>query len=178
MIFREITLKDAFVVEMEPVRDDRGFFARAWCQREFEARGQRVQMVQANIGFSHHQYTLRGLHYQLPPFEEAKLTRCIRGRICEVVVDLRPGSPTFRQWESVELRAGDGRMLFVPTGCARGYLTLEDNSEVFYQVSQFYAPEYERGVRWDDPAFGIEWPETDGLIVSAKDRSWPAFHLE
>lgn len=175
MIFRETKLKGAFIVEIEKIGDVRGFFARAWCENEFEAHGLNVRWVQANMAFSKQKGTLRGLHYQIAPYEEAKLMRCIRGAMYDVIVDLRPESPTYLQWLGVELTADNHKALHVPEGCAHGYQTLVDDTETFYPVSQFYSPGFERGVRWDDPAFGIEWPETDECIISAKDRSWPDY---
>ncbi|MDY7076058.1 MAG: dTDP-4-dehydrorhamnose 3,5-epimerase [Chloroflexota bacterium] len=177
MIFTETKLKGAFIIEIEMRGDERGFFARSWCQKEFEAHGVNLNWVQANIAFSKNRGTLRGLHYQIAPYEEAKLMRCTRGAIYDVIVDLRPESPTHKQWIGVELSADNHRMLYVPEGFAHGYQTLMDNTETFYPVSQFYAPEYERGVRWDDPAFDIKWPETDERIVSDKDKSWSNYPL-
>jgi dTDP-4-dehydrorhamnose 3,5-epimerase len=175
MIFRETKLKGAFIIEIEKIGDARGFFARAWCEHEFEAHGLNVRWVQANMAFSKTRGTLRGLHYQVTPYEEAKLMRCTRGAIYDVIVDLRPESPTYLQWLGVELTADNHKALHVPEGCAHGYQTLTDDTETFYPVSQFYAPGFERGVRWDDPAFGIEWPETDEWIISDKDKSWPDY---
>jgi dTDP-4-dehydrorhamnose 3,5-epimerase len=175
MIFTETKLKGAFIVEIETIGDARGFFARAWCENEFEAHGLNVCWVQANIAFSKQKGTLRGLHYQIAPYEEAKLMRCTRGAIYDVIVDLRPESPTYLQWLGVELTADNHKALYVPEGCAHGYQTLMDDTETFYPVSQFYSPGFEHGVRWDDPAFGIEWPETEEWIISAKDRSWPDY---
>jgi len=175
MIFKETRLKGAFIIELEQLKDERGFFARAWCQKEFEAHGLTPRLVQCNISFNKRRGTLRGMHYQAAPYEEAKLVRCTRGAVYDVIIDLRPDSPTYKQWIGVELTADNRRMLYVPEGFAHGYQTLTDNAEVFYQVSQFYSPESERGVRWNDPAFGIEWPEADVRIISAKDQSWPDY---
>lgn len=177
MIFTETRLKGAFIIEMEKLEDARGFFARAWCQKEFEAHGLNLHWVQANLVFSERRGTLRGLHYQIAPYEEAKLLWCIRGAIYDVIIDLRPESPTYKQWLGMEFAADNRKMLYVPEGFAHGYQTLVDNAEAFYPVSQFYSPEYERGIRWDDPAFGIEWPETETVILSEKDRSWPHYSL-
>jgi dTDP-4-dehydrorhamnose 3,5-epimerase len=175
MIFTETKLKDAFIIEIEKIGDERGFFARVWCQNEFEARGLNSRWVQANLAFSKKRGTLRGLHYQIAPYEEAKLMRCIRGAMYDVIVDLRQDSPTYKQWLGVELTEDNRRMLYVPEGFAHGYQTLVDDTEVFYPVSQFYTPGAERGMRWDDPAFAVEWPVTENLTVSEKDKSWPEY---
>ncbi len=175
MIFRETELKGAFIIELEKLEDARGFFARAWCQKEFEAHGLTARLVQCNLSFNKKRGTLRGMHYQAAPYEEVKLVRCTRGAVYDVIIDLRPESPTYKQWLGVELTADNYKMLYVPEGFAHGYQTLTDDAEVFYQVSQFYTPASERGVRWDDPAFGIEWPETDTRIISDKDESWPDY---
>lgn len=175
MIFVETKLKGAFVIDIERREDERGFFARAWCQEEFEARGLKVSLVQANIAFSRKAGTLRGLHYQAKPHEEVKLVRCTRGAVYDVIVDLQPTSSTYLQWVGVELTADNRTMLYVPKGFAHGYQTLADNTEVLYQVSHVYSPESERGIRWDDPAIGIEWPQVDTRIISEKDKCWPNY---
>lgn len=175
MIFTETKLEGAFVVEIERIEDERGFFARAWCEKEFEAHGLNVRWVQANLAFSERRGTLRGLHYQIAPYEEAKLMRCTSGAIYDVIVDLRPDSPTYTQWLGIELTADNHKALYVPKGFAHGYQILMDDTETFYPVSQFYSPGFERGIRWDDPAFGIEWPEVGTRIISDKDRSWPDY---
>jgi dTDP-4-dehydrorhamnose 3,5-epimerase len=174
MIFTETKLKGAFLIEPERREDERGFFARIWCQREFEAQGLKVTWVQCNISFNRQKGTLRGMHYQAAPYEEAKLVRCTRGGLYDVIVDLRPRSSTFKQWVAVELTADNGRMLFVPEGFAHGFQTLADATEVFYQMSAFHAPDYARGVRWNDPTFDIAWPE-DERIISDRDRNYPDF---
>jgi dTDP-4-dehydrorhamnose 3,5-epimerase len=174
MIFKETTLKGAFVIEPERRHDERGFFARTWCQREFAAEGLPPQWVQCNISFSRQRGTLRGMHYQAAPYEEAKLVRCTRGAIYDVIIDLRAESPTFRRWVAVELTTDNRCMLFIPKGFAHGFQTLVDDTEVFYQMSQFYAPEYARGVRWDDPAFKISWP-AEKRIISERDQGFPDF---
>ena len=176
MIFTETTLKGAFIIDIERVADERGFFARSWCQREFDAHGLRTQWVQCNIAFNQHMGVLRGMHYQVPPYAEAKLVRCTMGAMYDVIIDLRPDSPTFTRWVAVELTADNRRMLYIPEGFGHGFQTLADDTEVFYQMSQFYAPKYARGVRWDDPAFKITWPE-DRRIISERDRSFPDFLL-
>jgi dTDP-4-dehydrorhamnose 3,5-epimerase len=175
MIFRETRLKGAFIIEPERLEDERGFFARTFCLEEFKAHGIHFQVVQCNISFNKKKGTLRGMHYQIAPYEEAKLVRCTRGAIYDVIIDLRPESPTFKQWIAVELTAENHQMLYVPEGFAHGFQTLEDNTEVFYQMSEFYHPECVRGVRWDDPAFGIEWPPVEQRIISPKDQEYPNF---
>jgi dTDP-4-dehydrorhamnose 3,5-epimerase len=175
MTFRETPLAGAFVVDVEKRADSRGFFARAWCQREFEEHGLSTELVQCNLSFNERRGTLRGMHYQAPPHEEVKLIRCTRGAVYDVIVDLRPGSRTYKQWFGVELSAENRRTLYVPAGFAHGYQTLEDGSETFYQVSAFYAPEAEGGVRWDDPAFRIKWPDVAERTISDKDANWPDF---
>jgi dTDP-4-dehydrorhamnose 3,5-epimerase len=172
MIFRETTLKGAFVIEMEKFEDKRGFFARAWCQEESEANGLVSRVVQTNISFTKKRGTLRGMHYQVAPYEQVKLVRCTRGMIYDVIIDMRPDSPTFRKWTGVELTAENYIMLYVPENFAHGFQTLEDNTEVTYQVSQFYSPESERGVRHDDPVFQVEWP-LPVEVISEKDIAWP-----
>lgn len=174
MIFKETKLKGAFVIEIEKREDERGFFARALCQQEFAAHGLNFSLAQANIGFSRKKGTLRGLHYQVAPHQEAKLVRCTAGAIYDVIIDLRPMSLTYKQWFGIELTADNHTMLYVPEGFAHGYQTLADESEVFYPVSQFYTPGAERGVRYNDPIFGIEWP-LEVQIISDKDKSWPNY---
>jgi dTDP-4-dehydrorhamnose 3,5-epimerase len=175
VIFQPTELAGTVVVELQPRDDERGFFARFFCRREFAEHGLELEVAQANLAFNRRRGTLRGLHYQAPPHEESKLVRCVRGALYDVVVDLRPGSPTFRRWLAVELTAENRRLLYVPAGVAHGYQTLVDETEAMYLHSAFHAPEAERGVRWDDPAFGIEWPEVDERVISAKDRAWPDF---
>jgi dTDP-4-dehydrorhamnose 3,5-epimerase len=172
VIFTETKLKGAFVIEPERIEDERGFFARTFCEREFEARGLNARVAQCSISFNRKKGTLRGMHYQVAPHEEAKLVRCTRGAIYDVIIDLRADSPTFRQWVAVELTEDNRRMLYIPEGFAHGFQTLEDNTEVFYQISEFYHPESARGVRWDDPAFGIDWPPEDQRVISARDQDY------
>jgi dTDP-4-dehydrorhamnose 3,5-epimerase len=172
--FNNGKLDGSYVIELEKRADERGYFARSWCQREFEAHGLMKQIAQINTGFSPRAGTLRGLHFQKPPFDEVKVVSCTRGAVFDVIVDLRPASSTFRQWMGMELRAGDGRLLYAPEGCAHGYLTVSDDSEVAYLTSKFYAPEAASGVRYDDPAFGIAWPRAVDVISKA-DRQWPDF---
>ena len=174
MIWRETELPGAFVVETEPIEDERGWFVRIYDQGEFEDRGLASRFVQSSIAFNKEWGTLRGLHYQAEPHAEAKLVRCVRGAVHDVIVDLRPASSTFKRWAAVELSAAGGELLYVPEGVAHGYLTLEDETETLYLISAAYAPEAARGVRWDDPAFGIEWPH-DPRVMSEKDKAWPDF---
>ncbi|MCG7853997.1 MAG: dTDP-4-dehydrorhamnose 3,5-epimerase [Methanosarcinaceae archaeon] len=178
MIFKESHLKGAFVIELEKIEDNRGFFARAWCKREFEAHGLNSRLVQCNLSFNRYRGTIRGMHYQETPYQEAKLVRCTSGAVFDVIIDLRRESPTYLEWIGVELTAENRKMLYVPENFAHGYQTLEENTEVFYQVSQFYSPESERGVRWDDPAIGIEWRVSDNLMISEKDKSRPDYVVE
>jgi len=171
VIFRETKLKGAFEIDLEPNADERGFFARSWCRNEFEAHELNPTLVQCNISFSTRRGTLRGMHYQEGPYAEAKLVRCTRGSIYDVVVDLRPGSSTFKQWVAMVLTSERRNMAYVPEGFAHGFLTLEDNSEVFYQMSAFYNSESARGLRWDDPAFQISWPGKVE-VISERDRGY------
>jgi len=174
MIFTETPLAGAFVIALEPRDDERGFFARAFCQNELAEHGLETTVAQANLSFNHRKGTLRGLHMQNPPHGEDKMVRCITGAIFDAIVDLRPGSPTYRQWFGVELSAANRLMLYVPKGFAHGYQSLTDGSEVLYMVTQFYTPGAERGLRWNDPAFGIAWPLPDP-ILSEKDAAAPDF---
>lgn len=177
MIFTETRLAGSYIIELQLVEDSRGFFARTWCQREFEARGLNPRLAQCNTSSNNKKGTLRGMHYQAAPHQEAKLVRCTMGAIYDVIVDLRSDSPTFRQWVAVELTAVNRCMLYIPEGLAHGFQTLEDNTEVFYQMAEFYHPESACGVRWDDPALGIEWPEANECIVSTRDKAYPDFAL-
>ncbi len=174
MRFLETALQGAFIIELDKQEDERGFFARTWCQRAFIAHGLNPRLVQCNVSFNRRRGTLRGMHYQVAPYAEAKLVRCTRGAIYDVIIDLRPDSPTFTQWIAVELTADNHRMLYIPEQFAHGFQTLEDNTEVFYQMSEFYAPECARGVRWNDPAFAIAWPPAE-RIISERDRHYPDF---
>jgi dTDP-4-dehydrorhamnose 3,5-epimerase len=175
MVFKETRLKGAFIIELEKIIDSRGFFSRAWCQKEFEANGLNPNVVQCNLSFNTSKGTLRGMHYQIAPHEEAKIVRCIRGKVYDVIIDLRPKSPTYLQWIGVELSSENRKMLYVPENFAHGYLTLADNTELFYQVSHFYSPESESGIRWNDVTVNIKWPQTNGLIITDKDKNWPDF---
>jgi dTDP-4-dehydrorhamnose 3,5-epimerase len=172
MIFKETRLKGAFSISLQKVEDDRGFFARTWCQDEFTSNGLNARLVQSNVSFNKLKGTLRGMHYQLAPHAETKLVRCTRGAIYDVIVDLREDSPTYLEWLGVELTADNRDMLYVPEGFAHGFQTLEDGAEVTYHVTEFYTPGAERGLRYDDPAVGIAWPLPVD-VVSAKDAAWP-----
>lgn len=174
MKFEPLSIPGAYVVVLEPLEDERGFFARSWCRSEFEARGLNPRVEQCNISRNRERGTLRGMHYQVAPHAEAKLVRCTRGAVYDVVLDLRPDSPRYLRWEAVELSAENYKALYVPEGCAHGFQTMVDDSELFYQMAAAYAPGSSRGVRWDDPAFGIVWP-LPNPILSPKDRSHPLF---
>lgn len=174
MIFTETKLKGAYIIDVKKLEDERGFFGRSYCQREFEEHGLNTNLVQANISYNKKQGTLRGLHTQLLPYGETKLVRCTRGALYDVIVDLRRDSDTFKQWIGVELTADSYRMLYVPEGFAHSFITLEDDTEATYQVTEFYTPGAERGFRWDDPAFNIQWPVAP-VVISEKDRSHPFF---
>jgi dTDP-4-dehydrorhamnose 3,5-epimerase len=167
----ETKLPGVFEIYLEPYPDERGFFARSWCQKEFESYNLNPKVVQCNVSFNLRRGTLRGIHYQAAPFPEAKLVRCTMGAIYDVVVDLRSQSPTFRDWVGVKLTAENRHMLYVPEGCGHGFLTLEDNTEIFYQMSEFYHPELARGVRWNDPAIHIVWPAAVE-VISERDRTY------
>ena len=169
MRFFETKLKGAFLIDLEPFEDERGFFARTWCRKEFEQHGIDSDWVQCNISSNKRKGTLRGMHYQLAPFAEAKLVRCTLGAIFDVIIDLRPGSTTYCHWISTELSAVNRRMIYIPQGFAHGFQTLLNDTEVFYQMSEFYTPEYSAAVRWNDPQFKINWPEAERTI-SEKDQ--------
>lgn len=172
MIFTETNLNGAFIIELEKIEDERGFFARSWDKKEFEKYGLNPNLMQCNVSFNTKRGTLRGMHFQDLPYEDAKLVRCTKGRIFDVIVDLREYSPTKNNWIGVELTELNHKMLYVPEGFAHGFQTLEENSEVFYQMSQEYMPEYARGKLWNDPIFNISWP-IKSPIISDKDRQWP-----
>ena len=174
MIFTETKLPGAYVIEVEKREDQRGFFGRTFCREEFEAHGLNSQVVQCNTSFNKRKGTLRGMHFQAVPFAEAKLVRCTSGSIYDVIIDLRPASGTFKRHFAVELSAANQRMLYIPENMAHGFQTLEDDTEVFYQMSQMFSAEHARGVRWNDPAFGIEWP-ADERIITERDRNYPDF---
>jgi dTDP-4-dehydrorhamnose 3,5-epimerase len=175
MIFTETKLKGAFIIEPEKFEDDRGFFARTFCRREFESHGLNPNVVQCNISYNKNKGTLRGMHYQIAPYEEAKLVSCIRGAIYDVIIDLRPDSSTYCQWVAVTLHGfnfdthprihpSSNKLLYIPEGFAHGFLTLSDDAEVFYQMSEFHMPEYAGGIRWNDPLFSISWPKDPAVI--------------
>lgn len=174
MIFTETKLKGAFIINVEPIEDERGLFARSWCREEFKAHGLNPELAQCNISFNNKKGTLRGMHYQKPPHEEAKLVRCTLGAIFDVIIDLRADSPTCKQWLGEELTAKNRRMLYIPEGFAHGFITLEDDTEVFYQMSTPYVPNSASGVRWDDPAINIIWPKQP-QIISQQDQSYTDF---
>ncbi len=173
MIFSETSLNGCFVVEPELREDERGFFGRTFCTEEFTLRGLNPCVVQCSISYNHHRGVLRGLHYQAAPDEEAKLVRCSRGRVFDVAVDLRPDSRTYGTWTAVELSEGNHLALYIPEGCAHGFLTLEPGSELVYQISTTYRPASFRGIRWDDPSLAVEWPDVPNLIIAERDRSLP-----
>jgi dTDP-4-dehydrorhamnose 3,5-epimerase len=174
MVFQETKIAGVFTISLEPLPDERGYFARTWCEQEFCRHGLNPKLVQCSISFNKRKGTLRGVHYQISPHGEAKLVRCTRGSIYDVALDLRPESPTYLQWTGVELSAENHCSLYIPEGCAHGFLSLEDNTEVFYQMSETYHPESARGVRWNDSAFEIRWPG-EVEVISERDRTYPDF---
>ena len=174
MKFLPTRLRDAWIIEPERLQDERGFFARTFCQDEFAAHGLKPRFVQCNVSFNASKGVLRGMHYQDKPHEEAKLVRCTRGAIFDVIIDIRRDAPTFGQWLGVELTADNRTMLYIPEGIAHGFQSVEDDSEVFYQMSEMYRPESTRGIRWNDPVFAIRWPLADPNI-SARDAGYPDF---
>lgn len=173
MRFEPTPLAGVYTIALEPIEDERGFFARTWCAREFEEQGLETGFVQANVGFNKRRGTLRGLHFQSPPHEEVKVVRCSRGAVWDVAVDLRKQSTTYLRWFATRLDEENRRALYIPRGCAHGYLTLVEDSELHYQTSAFYEPAAAAGVPYDDPSLAIEWPE-EPSVVSEQDRSWPA----
>ena len=174
MIFIETALKGAVLIEPEKHKDERGFFARTWCSKEMAAQGLNAHLSQCNISFNRKKGTLRGMHFQAPPYAEAKLVRCTAGSVYDVIIDIRAESATFKQWYAIELSAANYKMLYIPKNFAHGFLTLENNTEVFYQMSEFYHPDHARGIRWNDAAFSVKWPAEISLI-SEKDQSYPDF---
>jgi dTDP-4-dehydrorhamnose 3,5-epimerase len=172
LIYRETTLAGAYIIEPERINDDRGYFARVWCKNDLQQHGLKADLAQSNVGFSHRKGTLRGLHFQRTPHAEVKIVRCTRGAMFDVIVDLRPQSSTFRRWFGAELNDENGRMIYVPEGFAQGYITLAENTEMNYHTSQLYNAEAATGVRYNDPAFGIDWPLIP-TVVSEQDRNWP-----
>jgi dTDP-4-dehydrorhamnose 3,5-epimerase len=175
MRFEPTAIPEVVIVDLEEHGDERGFFARAWCEREFEDAGLNPRLVQVNLSYNRARNTLRGMHYQRAPHAEAKLVRCIRGAIFDVAVDIRADSPTFGRWVGAELSAANRRMLYVPEGFGHGFQTLADDTEVLYQVSEFYAPEAEAGFPWDDTLFAVDWPLGAPEVISDKDAAWPDF---
>lgn len=174
MKFVETKLNGSFIIDPEWLEDDRGFFARSWCDHEAAIYGLSPKWVQCNISFNRQKGTMRGMHYQAAPFEETKLVRCTSGGIFDVIVDLRRGSATFKEWVGAELTAENRRMMYIPEGFAHGFLTLQERSEIFYQMSTFYVPASSRGVRWNDPSFEIHWP-IDVSVISERDAHYPDF---
>lgn len=172
MVFKETKLKGAFIINLKRLEDERGFFARTFCQKEFQEHGLNPQIAQANISYNKKRGTFRGMHMQLAPYEESKLIKCTGGAIYDVIIDMRISSDTFKQWVGAELTAENHQMLYVPEGFAHGFITLKNDTEVTYQMNQFYAPGSEKGFRWDDPAFGIEWP-IQPVLISEKDKNFP-----
>lgn len=177
IIFRETKLKGSFVIEPEKFEDERGFFARSFSDKEFEAHGINPRMVECNISFNKKMRTIRGMHFQSAPYAQAKLVRCTQGGIYDALIDLRPDSPTYKQWIAEELTAKNRLMLYVPEGFAHGFQTLEDDTEVFYQVSAHYVPASCGGVRWDDPAFAVSWRTTEGVTINERDQNYPDFRV-
>ena len=177
MKFIPTEISGVWIVDLERHEDERGSFARTWCAAEFAKHGLNPRLAQCSASFNKKKGTLRGMHYQAVPHEEAKLVRCTRGAIFDVALDLRANLPTFKRWVGVELSAGNGRALYIPEGCAHGFQTLEDNTEVFYQMTEPFHPEAVRGVRWNDPQFGVQWPIFDP-IISDRDRNLPLFTAE
>jgi dTDP-4-dehydrorhamnose 3,5-epimerase len=176
MIFTETPLAGAFLIELERALDERGSFARVFDAEAWQSNGLNSQIVQCSVSFNTRRGTLRGMHYQADPWAECKLVRCTRGAIYDVIIDLRPDSPTFTHWFGAELTETNDRLLYIPERFAHGFQTLEDATEVSYQISQIYVPEAARGVRWDDPAFAVEWPDAEGgRVISARDRAYPDF---
>jgi dTDP-4-dehydrorhamnose 3,5-epimerase len=173
--FVPVGIDGAYVVELEPIEDERGFFARAWCREEFGERGLNPNLSQCSLSRNTRAGTLRGLHFQRAPHEEAKLVRCTRGVVFDVAVDLREHSPTRGEWFGTMLDASRGAALYIPEGCAHGFQTVTDDTDVLYMISHEYSPESAGGVRWDDPAFGIAWPEAEDRTISERDRAWPDF---
>jgi dTDP-4-dehydrorhamnose 3,5-epimerase len=174
MIFAATQLDDAWLIEVEPREDQRGFFARTWCRQELAAQGLDTEIAQESLSYNRDRGTLRGLHFQRSPHEETKIVRCTRGGIFDVIVDLRPRSPTYLQWQGFELTAENRKALYVPKGFAHGFQTLTDEAEIAYQISAFYAPDSAGGYRYDDPEFGIAWP-LPVTAISERDLEWPPF---
>jgi dTDP-4-dehydrorhamnose 3,5-epimerase len=177
MIFTETTLQGAYIIDLDKKEDERGFYARGFCRNEFESMNLKSDIAQANIIYTKEMATLRGLHLQLPPYEETKLVRCTKGSIFDVIIDLRPGSATYMKHFGIDLTADNFKMVYVPEGFAHGYLTLENDTHVAYHVTEVYTPGFEKGIRWNDPSLNIQWP-LQPQIISAKDKSFPDYVLE
>jgi dTDP-4-dehydrorhamnose 3,5-epimerase len=175
MKFVETPIAGVWIVELEPMTDERGYFARTWCEAEFQARGLKSRFVQSSVSFNLRRGTLRGMHYQSSPYEEAKLVRCTRGALYDVALDLRPQSATYGRWYAVELSEDNGRSIYIPEGCAHGFQTLRRHTEVSYQISEIFHPESARAVRWNDPFFQIQWPRVPHRTISARDLAHPDF---
>lgn len=174
MYFKETELPGAFIIELDKITDNRGFFARTWCREEFEKHGLNPNLAQCNLSFNEKRGTLRGMHFQTPPYQEAKLVSCIKGSIYDVIIDLRPEFPTYKNHFSIKLTADNRNCLYIPEGFAHGFMTLEDSTEVFYQISEFFKPDYAHGCRWNDSAFNINWPLSNP-IMSERDKNCPDF---
>ncbi|MHC4083600.1 MAG: dTDP-4-dehydrorhamnose 3,5-epimerase [Planctomycetota bacterium] len=177
MLFKKTGLRDSYIIDLELMEDERGFFARSFCQQEFEKRGLNPHIVQCNLSYNKKRGTLRGMHYQAAPHKEAKLVSCVQGSIYDVIIDLRHDSPTYCKWIAVELSVKNYKMLYIPEGFAHGFQTLEDDTMVFYQMSEFYHPECSRGIWWNDPFFQIKWPVRD-ITVSTRDNNYPRFRRD
>ena len=175
MQFIETFIKGAFIIELESINDSRGFFARSYCQNEMREKGLKTEIVQANISFNKKAGTLRGMHFQEKPFDETKIVRCTSGSIYDVILDLRQNSETYKKWESFTLTDQNRKMLYIPGGIAHGFITMVDNTEVFYLHSEFFTPNAAKGILWNDPAFDIEWPDFENIVMSDKDKNWPKF---
>ncbi len=175
MKFQKGALEGLWLIDVEKMEDERGFFARTWCREAFEIHGLDTQISQCSMVFNEKKGTLRGMHFQRAPYTETKTVLCWRGAIYDVVIDLRPGSKTYRKWEAFELRAEKPQILYIPKGFAHGYQTLTGQSEIYYQISMPYEAKAAAGVRWNDPAFGIEWPDAPERIIADKDQAWPDF---
>ena len=175
MKFIELALSNAFIIEPELIEDERGFFARSFCTQEFKNLGLNSHLAQCNISFNHTKGTLRGMHYQEGDKSEMKIVRCTSGSILDVIIDLRPSSPTYKKWQGIELSSANRLMLYIPEGFAHGFQTLEDNTEVFYQMGESFSPLHARGIRWDDPVFNIQWPFSKPSVISVKDQQYPNY---
>jgi dTDP-4-dehydrorhamnose 3,5-epimerase len=172
--FTETPIAGAYIIDIEPLEDERGFFARNWCRQELEALGLNTGVAQCSTSYNKRRGTLRGMHYQIKPYAETKLVRCVRGSIYDVILDIRPSSPTYKEWFALELTSGNHRTLYIPEDLAHGFQTLEDDTEVYYQISEIYQPDYSRGIRWNDSAFKIRWP-IEQQVMSERDLSFPDF---